>query len=343
MRVGLIARADNTGLGIQSKEFYDHIGCTKALVIDMTEMSGSDVIKPFIDRYTGQRVYRLPKGFKLTGGIPKVIIDEFLNDLDIVFAIETAYDYNIFTEAKKRGIKTVLQLNYEFLDYPNNITPPDLFLAPSMWYWDQIPEPKKFLTAPVDTNKFQIQRKENTFLHIVGRPAFNDRNGTFILMEALKYVKNKITLNLRSQQAVAFRSRNRNVTFKMDYSNKQNYWENYVDTGGVLIIPRKFGGLCLPIHEALACGMPVITTNCPPNNTWLPNEWLVPARERGILHCKRKCQMYEPGARLLANKIDEFCETGFYDKAVEKALKLRDTVSWDTLLPEYIKTFNELL
>lgn len=340
IRIGLIARSDNSGLGVQSKEFFDHIPC-KALVIDMTEMSNSPIITPHPERFPGQRVYRLPKGFKLNGGIQHRIINEFLEGLDLVFAMETAYDYNIFFEARKRGIKVILQLNYEFLDYPGAIAPPNLFASPSMWYYDQIPDPKKFLPVPVNTEKIKVQsRQEKTFIHIAGRPAFNDRNGTQILAESLQYLKSNIKLIVHSQQSVIFRNRNRKANVELDYTNKENYWENY--TGGVLILPRKYGGLCLPFNEALAAGMPVITTDCSPNNTWLPTEWLVPARERGILHCKRKCSMFEMNARLLAQKIDEFCDTGFYNQACDKALMLKDTISWDTLLPLYHQTFTEL-
>lgn len=340
MNIGLIARADNTGLGVQSKEFFDHIPC-KALVIDMTEHSNSPIITPHPERFPGQRVYRMPKPFKLTGGIPNRYIYEFLEGLDVVFAIETAYDYNIFHEAKKRGIKTILQLNYEFLDYPNSvIQPPDLFASPSMWYYDNIPTPKKFLPVPVNTTKFNVERKEKTFVHIAGRPAFNDRNGTNIFAEALKYVQSNINVTVKSQQALAIRNRNRHVNLTVDCTNKENYWENY--NGGVLVLPRKYGGLCLPFNEALAAGMPVITSNCSPNNTWLPEEWLVSARERGVLHCKRKCAMYEVNPRQLAQKIDEFCDSGFYEQAHQKALALKNMLSWETLLPVYHQTFIDL-
>ena len=341
MRVGLIARSDNTGLGIQSKEFFDHIPNCKALVIDMTEMSNSSIITPHLDRFPDQRVWKMQKGFKLVGGIPTRIIYEFLEGLDVVFAMETAYDYNIFHEAKKKGIKTILQLNYEFLDYPNSvITPPDLFAAPSLWHYDHIPDRKKFLPVPVATEKFTPVKKERTFVHIAGRPAYNDRNGTNIFSEALRNVRNSATVVLKSQQSLTFRNRNRHVTLHPDYANKENYWENY--TGGVLVLPRKYGGLCLPINEALAAGMPVIASNCQPNNLWLPPEWLVNGREYGTLHCKRKCAMFETSHKLLAQKIDEFCDPVFYDNAVTKALALRDMISWETLLPLYNQTFEDL-
>lgn len=340
MKVGLIARADNTGLGIQSKEFFDHILC-KALVIDMTEMSKSSIITPDFGRYPGQRVWKLQKGFKLTGGIPERIVNEFLEGLDIVWAMETPYDYNIFFKAKSMGIKTVLQLNYEFLDYPAALPYPDLFASPSMWYWDNIPNPKKLLPFPVDLTKFKHERKEKTFLHIAGRPAYNDRNGTQIFADSLRFVKNKINVIVKSQEGIVFRNRNHGVKIDLDYTNKKNYWENY-SGGGVLVLPRKFGGQSLPVNEALASGMPVVASNCSPNNTWLPPEWLVECRQRGVLHCKKDCAMFETNSKLLAAKIDQFCDPGFYNQAVEKAIELGKSISWETMLPIYNQTMQEL-
>jgi glycosyltransferase involved in cell wall biosynthesis len=340
MRIGLIARADSTGLGIQSKEFFDHIPC-KALVIDMTNMSDSPIIKPNPDKFPGCTVYKMPKGFRLTGGIPEHILKEFIRDIDILFTMETAYDYNVYKLCRKRGIKTILQLNYEFLDFPNDQIPqPDLFAAPSKWYWDGIPEPKVFLPFPVDTTKFQVTRKPKTFVHIAGRPAYNDRNGTNTIAESLRYLRSNPEIIIHSQQPINFRIRNRNLRVSLTTNNKPNYWENY--GGGVLILPRKFGGQSLPMNEALASGMPIITTAISPNDKWLPEEWMVKSFAQGVLHCKKKCTMFEADPRRLAQKIDQFCEQDFYEQAVQKAIDLGKSISWDTLLPKYHETFNNL-
>jgi glycosyltransferase involved in cell wall biosynthesis len=123
-------------------------------------------------------------------------------------------------------------------------------------------------------------------------------------------------------------------------NNKPNYWENY--GGGVLILPRKFGGQSLPMNEALASGMPIITTAISPNDKWLPEEWMVKSFAQGVLHCKKKCTMFEADPRRLAQKIDQFCEQDFYEQAVQKAIDLGKSISWDTLLPKYHETFNNL-
>lgn len=52
--------------------------------------------------------------------------------------------------------------------------------------------------------------------------------------------------------------------------------------GNCLLFPTKLEGLGLPLFEALACGLPVITTDAPPMNEFLQDGvtgWLVPVKE----------------------------------------------------------------
>ncbi len=343
MRIGLIARADNTGLGIQSKEFFDHIPC-KALVIDSSLLAPSqaDILEPHMDRYPGQQVYQLMPGHPMTGGIPEHIIREFIKDIDILFAMETPYDYNIFGICREQNVRTILQLNYEFLDYPSHYHCPDLFAAPSTWHYDDIPGLKTHLPVPVNITYEKPLVKRFKFIHCAGRPAIYDRNGTAIFLESLNYVTNKIQVDLISQVPLSFGTpRFPNVKMRMFFGDSDNYHEKY--TGGVLVLPRKYGGLCLPMQEAIAAHMPVITTDVPPNNVWLPKQWLVPAVQKGCFRAKQLVELYETDPVRLAKKIDEFCDDTFYYAAVLNASNMKYAMSWESLLPEYMKTFRDIL
>lgn len=325
MRVGAILRQDFTGLGIQSKEFFDHVPC-KALVIDSTKLNSSQQNPHW---YPGQQTVKVDTWLK----IKQEIIDEFLRDIDILMTFETPYDFSIYDTCRKRGIQTVLQLNYEFLEYPSKHPLPDIFAAPSLWHYDEIPSPKMFLPVPVNTEHFIPQLKEKTFVHISGRHAVHDRNGTYSFLNSLRYVMNYITVILTGQQFFTIPTLPSNIKIRSDFNNKENYWGNY--TGGVMVLPRKYGGLSLPAQEAIGCEMPVIMTDISPNNTWLPKEWLVPAYHSLSFKCKTNVDVYEADLRQLAAKIDEFCDKDFYYNAVEKAKKIKERISWARLLPTY--------
>jgi glycosyltransferase involved in cell wall biosynthesis len=343
MRIGLIARADNTGLGIQSKEFFDHIQC-QALVIDFSAMSpaGLELLKPDLSRFPNQRVFKWGTKHNLRGDIPREVIADFIKDIDILFCMETPYDYNIFEMCRERGVKTVLQLNYEFLDFPHpTLPPPDLFAAPSPWNYLDIPCPKVLLPVPVNTKHFEhVEPILKTFVHIIGRAAAYDRNGTDTLFQALNYVKNKITMTVHSQLPVRYTLNNSNVKLIIQESNQKNYQSNY--QGGVLVLPRKYGGLSLVMNEAIGAGMPVIATDISPNNTWLPKEWLVRSNGKLMFKSKRLIEVHEANVQVLAEKIDQFCDLDFFNEAVLTAKQIREKISWNTLLPLYLKTFNEL-
>lgn len=334
MRIGAILRCDNTGLGIQSKEFFDHIPC-KPFVIDSSLLGNSPVLTPHPERY-GVKPYQLRKG----ESIPEREIQNFIRSLDLLFAIETPYNYRFISACREKGIKTVLQLNYEFLEFPSNLPQPDLLAAPSLWNYDLIPERKMFLPVPVNTAKFNPARAERTFIHIAGRPAIHDRNGTQTLINALRYIRQEMTVIIRTPEPIRHLRVNPKVKLIIDTNNRLNYWDAY--TGGVLVMPRKYGGLCLPINEALGAEMPVIAPNISPNNLWLPKEWLTEARMSIKLKARQTVNIYEPDARRLAYKMDEFCNPEFYDKASDKARELKKQISWETLLPLYTKTFQDL-
>ncbi len=343
MRIGLIARADSTGLGTQSKEFFNHIPC-KALVIDfqnMAQESTKHILQPDLSAFTNQTVFKWGNRHPAIGGIPIEIIDDFIKDIDILFCMETPYDYNLFSRCRRKGVKTILQLNYEFLDFPSELPPPDLFAAPSLWNYDKIPGPKIHLPVPAKDSGL-VPRAENTFLHIAGRHASRDRNGTQTLFEALKYIKNQITVIVHGQQDSLYVPPigNRNVRIIIDTTNKKDYSDNY--SGGILVMPRKYGGLCLPMNEAISFGMPVIATDISPNNTWLPAEWLVPGRLVDGFRCKKPVDVYEANPTELAEKMDMFCHPVVYSKACSIAEDIKKTITWEALLPKYMETFNSL-
>ena len=343
MNVGLIARCDSTGLGIQSVEFFKNIPC-KALVIDFSAMAPglSDILRPRTEQYPGQTVFKWGNKHNLRGDIPTPVINDFLDGLDVVFAMETPYDYNIFQIARARGIKTVLQFNYEFLDFPSALPAPDLFAAPSMWNYNLVPDRKKFLPVPICQPPTPINKHARTFVHIAGRPAANDRNGTQIFLQSLEFVQNEIIAVVRSQRPVHIpQINNKKVRLVTDFSNKSDRWENY-HNATALVLPRKYGGLCLPINEAIGCGIPVIAPNISPNNTWLPSEWLVPAEYCGSLQSKRKIEMYECRPEHVARKIDEFCDTAFHIETTKKVYELNRMWGWEQLKSKYYEACGNL-
>lgn len=344
MKIGLIARADDTGLGVQTHEFYKHMQPHKTLVVDISNLNGNE-----------QHPERYPDATFSHGMPSNILLKEWLTDLDIVFTCEIPYNYNLFTIARERGIKTVLQCNFEFLDYLQNpnLPLPDLLAPPTLWRFQDIPyENKAVLPVPIATEHFAtrtLPEVASTFIHIIGKPAVHDRNGTHSVMACLQYVTATIKVIIKCQDADYVRNITKdytipdNVTIEIDTTNKENYWDNYTE-GDVLLMPRRYGGLCLPVNEALGAGLPVIMTNIDPNNTWLTEQWLVQAQQIDNFMARTNIAVFSAHVPSLAKKIDQFAtDPEFYSRAKSQALKYRERQSWDTLKPVYEHVFKQVI
>lgn len=274
---------------------------------------------------------------------------DFLSDgVDVVYSAETFYNPCLPDIARECGVKTVLHINREFLDLNDR---PDLWAAPSMWHYNEIPEPKVFLPVPIDLAKFPTrppQPKATRFLHVIGRPAVHDRNGTADLLGALAYVRSPIEVTLTCQDEhyisglLASRRIPRHIKLRQRTGDVPDNADLFADQD-VLVMPRRFGGLCLPVNEALGAGMPVAMPDISPNNAWLPTDWLVPAESRGEFRAKTRVEIFSADHRALAAKIDQFAtDPAFYATSADTARRMAKELSWTEQAPVYRKLFADL-
>jgi len=352
MKLGLIARPDNSGLGIQTWEFHRHMNPDKTLVIDLSSMADSNDHcnkHAYLERFPGAIVN---KGM----APPPDVIDEFLDGIDVLFTAETFYSHDMLFRAMHRGIKTVLQYNYEFLPYirESNILQPTLFAAPSLWhYFSTNLTNKVHLPVPIASDRFTPNpdppKTARVFLHPVGRPAVYDRNGTDDVIAALSLVRSEITVVFRCQRPgyvqrlLENQDFPKNVTIEVDDSAPANYWESYRGIDAV-ILPRRYGGLCLPANEALGAQVPILMPDIDPNNRWLPSEWLVPTDSSVEFQAANSVLVYQTSPSTLALYIDNMAiSADFYAHALRQARRLSAAYSWDSLLPQYRSTLNRVL
>lgn len=278
-------------------------------------------------------------------------VERFCDGLDVVYSAETFYNRHFAAIAAHLGVKTVLHANWEFLSLNDR---PTLWAAPSLWHWEDFPEPKTHLPVPIEIDRFPDRRyaTEQTatrFLHVVGRPAIHDRNGTADLIQALRHVKSHVTVTIRCQEPGYVENLlysavvPANIDLVVESGDLQDNTDLYADQD-VLVLPRRFGGLCLPCNEALGAGMPVIMPIISPQDTWLPHKWLVPARPAGSFTAKQRVDYFSVDHEALAARMDTFAtDCRFYADARFDAYRISGDLSWNSLRDTYIKTFEELL
>lgn len=339
MKIGLIARGDHTGLGAQTREVAAHLHPTKVLIVNVCDISPKNLVLN-TDWYRGLNT-------RTTPGFPT---DEdliwLLDGVDVVYTAETAYNNHLYALAAERGVATVLNLNWEFLDHlqDSELARPTLFLAPSSWHYDNIPFTNKMmLHFPVATEHFSQREHPPTaqhFRHVIGWPAIHDRAGTPEVMAALAEVTAPIRVTIACQDhlyaaaLMKYRIAPR-VQLRIEAIDRGDYWDVLGDAD-VLLAPRRFGGLYLTVNEALAAGMPVIMTDMAPNNDWLPQEWLVPTVYVQDMIVRAAVEIRQAHPTELARLIDRMAtDEQFYSAACQRAAELGQNISWQHLLPDF--------
>lgn len=352
MEIGLLAFSSDTGLGYQTRDFYKHIPCSKVLIVDISKLNNMPVDHSWIPSY---------EDFRVTDGIPTDEDVEWLVDgMDAVFLCETPLNYHLFEYAKEKGVATINQYNYEFLEHfrTPNLPMPTVLASPSTWGIERVKEIHDNVvlwSVPMDTKGIKFRKLEslNTFIHVLGRPAANDRNGTLIFIEAAKRLGKKYTYKIYLQSPKELKTFEHyepiaqaiNEAQKVLGDNLQVYLdtENNLDMykfGDVLVLPRRYGGLCLPMWESLASGVPVIMPDISPNNSILPKEWLVEAEVKGSFQTSSTIDLYETNidrlVEVMENMRDNITEYNI------QAREIAESNSWDAQQPIILERFKKI-
>jgi hypothetical protein len=345
MRLGIIARSDNTGLGNQTRELVNMLNPNKILLINSAPFNNN---KQNPDWYKDYNVYSTKNGMPTT----KEIV-WFLKDVDVVISCETFYHLDLVDLARQQGTKTILQYNYElFGNLTNpNWSLPDVLLSPSLWNIEIVKE--KFgsvcdvihLPPPTNESLFNkakennLSKDHNRILHIAGKKAAKDRNGTESIFEMVKHSKEDYELVIKSQTPLNPNCKDSRV--KIEIGNPASREDMY-DGFDAMILPRRYAGLCLPMNEALMSALPVFMTNVSPNNKILPEDWLVESTKIGSFRTKSMVDIYDIAPDKFANIVDGYIKNNNKKEFKEKALSIGlENFSIDKLKQKYLEIINK--
>lgn len=352
MKLGIApAFASPNGLGYQTLEYVKNLEPEKVMVCDI---SGYNKMPVYRDWY--------PHAWRWVTGPPKdQDYRDFLEGLDVVLYAETPLNYSLHSFANQLGVKTIQAANFEFIDYFRHpdYPKPSLIAMPSPWKVDEVKEmgwaDATYLPVPVNRDRFPFRRIRSckTFIHIVGRPAVHDRNGTLNFLEAAKKIGNDFRYIIYYQppkdrracqyfEPVIREIRNTqkeiNVELVADVENPEDLYKD----GDVLVLTRRYGGLCLPMQEALSCGLPVVMTDICPNNKMLPNGWLARSTKQGSFFAHTEIDIYDADNRSLAQKMLQFADDSIIGGSNLLADEIAESLSWKTLKPKYFDIMETL-
>lgn len=300
MRWGLIARSEtDRGLGIQTYAMYENLQPDKTLLVLVPKSGFSSHPELYPD--AAQVTLTSAHGI---GILDEETVRDWWKDLDVVISVETLYDWRLVEWAKADGVRTIVHGNPEFWMATN--PQPDVWWWPTAWRLQHLPT-GPIVPVPVDDNaEFTAAHPDSPgnlrVLHIAGNGAMADRNGTNICLDAMRRVPTGVQLDIHAQVNVAKSYHMRIRTLKP----VANRWEMFRGQH-VLLIPRRYGGLCLPVNEAMASGLMVMMSDCSPNTQW-PISPLASDPSRVVSMQTGPVETHDVLANVVANHLKHFAQ-----------------------------------
>jgi len=244
MRLGMMVRSDQGGLGNQTFEMWRHLKPEVTVNVNFSRLA--DAMPQGYWQYPGA-IETTWKGVGFNFDNPVAL--DALKTCDVILSVETFYDLRV----PQLGVPAVLYINAELFRGYGSPT----YWAPTDWLLGSLPDETRVVPFPVATDR--PYKRGYGFMHVAGRNSSYDRNGTQAAAAAVR----RLGKILQMTHQVDMPS----VQGARQLGAVDHYWDAYAH-GHVLVIPRRYGGMCLPVQEALAAGLTVVMTDQSPNERW---------------------------------------------------------------------------
>lgn len=327
MTLGILARCDTGGLAALTREVHRHLHPTRTLLIEVPDAHRGNCAP---DEYIHGDVYRT----EFRGALPDNVIEwAVAPGIDTLWTAETFYDDRLITRAHQQGIRTVCYTMPELAPWYVDSRPPPKpreLHVPTWWRIDTLPN-AQLLPLPVARDRLPPRKLwidgpgfsdgENLHLfHPVGTP-FHDRNGTEILLAAMPFVTaQNVRLTIRTHRWIEPPKCDVDVTIVHagDGDPTFDYWDGYPDSIDMLVMPRRYGGLSLPVQECASLGVPAVMLGTDPYAVEpfvasIPSTGSRPERMKGAP--LQGIPVHSADPRVLANAIDHYARHGILDEA----------------------------
>ena len=341
-RIGLIARADDRGLGTLTTEFHRHVRPDKTLIV----LTGNPDFPEHPDRFRHGTIYSAKLGHDLS--LDEHRVREFLADTDVVYTAETFYDWRILDWAREMSVVTVCHGMPELTVQARkrSMAHPDQWWWPTEWMLDRMPLgrlmpiPSTYKgglrgALPHDTGPLRV-------VHPGGKEALADRDGTQTFLDALSYVTEDVEATVFVQDR-HIESWGLPDNVKLSARGAvESRWEMYQDQH-LMVLPRRYGGLSLKVHESLESGVPVILPDLEPNRRW-PGPRTPSTRGKRILVPCGPLRTFNADPRAIAAEIDTLArDRSLLEVEQRQAIAWAEQNSWSALRPDYMRAFRDLL
>lgn len=335
MKLGVLVRAEERGLGIQTRAVADALSADRVLWVEPRPASWLQ----HSDLFAHHKVTHVP--WK-RGWLPETQVREWLKGLDVVYTAESDYDPRLPGWCDDAGCALVRHANPEQLS-PDEVDAAGstVWWAPTDWRLEHLPAGTRVVPMPVDAPPMPGRGERHgpvRFVHSMGHYAEGDRAGTLVFAEALRKVAGpaRVDVFCQDRRMSAVFKPSEGVLLRVNTRGVRDRWVQFAGKD-VLVLPRRYGGLSLPSLEALAAGLVLVMPDCPPNGGW-PGPKIEVAGWRPVrMRCGR-VQVCDPDPEHLRQVMDDLCrDADLLAGWRAESLAWAERNSWEALRPLWLE------
>lgn len=327
--LGMIVRSDLGGLGIQTYELWKRLRPSSTFVIDLPLSKSRGQSEPgrFKADWTTTHIHQDDQ-------LPSGILGRWLRSCDRLITVENMYSgARGFERAKRLGVTTILVANPEL--YQSWAA--DRIAVPTVWEWGRMPKGTLVVPHPQERYPLVQRRQIRRFVHHWA-PAMLDRNGTNVVMSALPLVQSDCEVHIHAPGRPSPLRSDRIGRCRVTWNSQfvDDPWDGPAGDADCFLLPRRYGGQCLPAMEAAARSMVLLMSDVAPQKHWpirtLPSAGSTPIPMKG-----GQFPVYEFDPRRVAAQID--CMTAWSPQQVkeyvERTWRWIGLWSWDRVRPRW--------
>lgn len=255
LRIHLVGYNTRSGLGELNRQLVKHLNISKWLV------------KPH-GTYATLSVDNLDTDIVSCSGCNRAKIEQFVKESDVILFAETQYYSELTALAKRYKKRIVCVPMLEWMEPGMKGWPMDvsLFMCPTNQAYKTFSHVRPCVYAPwpIDTDRFTFTQRHRVerFLFIEGHGGWKGRKGAEYVIAAKKQWP-EMPLVVRTQ-VNPDKWKQLGVEVLKEVADAKDLYS----IGDVLLLPHTVDGLSLEPLEAMACGMPVISTDGEPWNEY---------------------------------------------------------------------------
>lgn len=311
-RLGIVTRTDAGGLSAQGQQMVDLLNPDKVVCVDAGSAGRGPSQPPEAVLAHPDRAIQVTVG---GDGLRQAV--DWLRGCEAVWTPEGFPWLGMARKATGRGMALRCHANPELFLWSRSDEGVS-FALPTVWEQERMGLPVVPHPTPVGDPLFDALAVVNAaktgpverVLHVAA-PAMLDRNGTQVVLDACRAYKGPpFTLvvagsGLTGRHAFDLPERVGKVTVERVLELADRH-AMYADVD-LLVLPRRYGGLCLVAYEAAAAGLPVVMPDLSPQNTWAGVSTFptLPAHHVESMRGGR-FHVYEPDPSVLADVLEAF-------------------------------------